>query len=695
MDLINLDIWLFFLVNHSSANVLFDILMPALTSRGYLLALPFGAYMIALALKQTPEKRRGELYYAIWTIVVAVISFMVADWTTNEIKYFIERIRPCNALEGVRLLGGCSKSFSMPSGHSTNSFAYAFALFIMARGRVSLPWRIYPLVLAALVAYSRPYIGVHYPADIVSGAVVGALSAITMATLFRFAAVKYRTRPFATVFYGLLIATGIFRFYHILRGPLGLSYGEAVTRLGMAVSDPLGFETGPLASWLLSAGSALFGDNVSGIRIFALVLSLLTLYLIFRLVREMYNDEAPALWAVVLLMVVPAFSLSGVILSYESVLVFSWMLSLFLFYRAAVSAEGPAAHKSVWLCLGVSAGLGLLADYMMFFFYIGMFLCLLMSDRRHLLKTAWPYISVVTGLIVFSLTGLIETHTLRIDTGPDITVSMAQGADLMQFAVKQAVFITPIVFCLVFYALHRLFYRDRGFRSTYLFAFSIPVLIFSFISCMLVNHQPALAVTGYLTGLIAVAALFFRSERSAGVISAGRVIVYAAVAVALSVTAISHFPTLNRFSPKFDPVLELRGWKELGAAVGDLAGRSGNNKQVSIISDNRLIAAELAFYSKGRPVIWYIGPPGRHITLNMAMTSCDYGMSGSGAGVYPERKTAIVVTEGGGGVPAYLAGSCENAGQEQISLKHKGRELKSYSAFICYNFRDMQGGQSE
>jgi hypothetical protein len=84
----------------------------------------------------------------------------------------------------------------MPSGHATNSFAYAVALFIMTKGRLSLPWRIYPLVLAALVAYSRPYIGVHYPADKVS-ALPSEPFAVAVIRLFRFACSRNSVKPYA------------------------------------------------------------------------------------------------------------------------------------------------------------------------------------------------------------------------------------------------------------------------------------------------------------------------------------------------------------------------------------------------------------------------------------------------------------------------------------------------------------------
>ena len=81
--------------------------------------------------------------------------------------------RPCNALSDVRLLVGCTKSFSFPSGHATNAFAVATYLSYNYR-------RYFPcfFFMAVIIAYSRIYVGVHYPLDVASGALVGGIGAL-------------------------------------------------------------------------------------------------------------------------------------------------------------------------------------------------------------------------------------------------------------------------------------------------------------------------------------------------------------------------------------------------------------------------------------------------------------------------------------------------------------------------------------
>lgn len=104
-----------------------------------------------------PERREAWLICAALGPVAIVLNY--------GIKLLVRRPRP--VLEGLPPLGGAPSSLSFPSAHALSSFAVATAMF-----RVD-PASAGALVVAALLALGRPYLGMHYPSDVVAGALLG------------------------------------------------------------------------------------------------------------------------------------------------------------------------------------------------------------------------------------------------------------------------------------------------------------------------------------------------------------------------------------------------------------------------------------------------------------------------------------------------------------------------------------------
>jgi undecaprenyl-diphosphatase len=102
-------------------------------------------------------------------LLVAVAVGTVDLLGAGLLKPWIDRLRPCFALSDVRLLVvRQSHSPSFPSNHAANSFAAAVVLASLGPG-----FAVVSYLLAAMVALSRVYLGVHYPADILAGALLG------------------------------------------------------------------------------------------------------------------------------------------------------------------------------------------------------------------------------------------------------------------------------------------------------------------------------------------------------------------------------------------------------------------------------------------------------------------------------------------------------------------------------------------
>jgi undecaprenyl-diphosphatase len=165
-----MDTALFHLINQDGQNSFFDWFMPFMTDLKnftYILVI-LGAYIVW-------RERKGGLVFLLFVgLTVAVTD----SFSSRLLKEWVGRIRPCQVLENVRLLTDCNTSYSFPSSHAVNIFAVAYFLSQMFR-------RLAPLffAIAAVVGYSRVYMGIHYPLDVIGGAAIGLLIAWPMRRL--------------------------------------------------------------------------------------------------------------------------------------------------------------------------------------------------------------------------------------------------------------------------------------------------------------------------------------------------------------------------------------------------------------------------------------------------------------------------------------------------------------------------------
>jgi len=102
--------------------------------------------------------------------VFSLVSLMLELIIVNLImKNIFVRVRPYDAISGLSLLVRRPWGFSFPSGHAGSSFACAVILYRMTPRKYGLS----ALVLAFAIAFSRLYVGVHYPSDVLMGAILG------------------------------------------------------------------------------------------------------------------------------------------------------------------------------------------------------------------------------------------------------------------------------------------------------------------------------------------------------------------------------------------------------------------------------------------------------------------------------------------------------------------------------------------
>jgi undecaprenyl-diphosphatase len=182
--LLNADRELFFFVNRGLQNWLFDVVLPFLTDIN---RKPVGIVLLALLwiLLLTKGGRPGRIAAL---LLIPTIAFG-DQLNSTFLKFLIDRPRPCHEFANVHLLVGCGSGYSFPSSHAVNNFAAAIVLsYFLPR------WTWAFLSYAAVIAFSRVYVGVHYPSDVVAGAIIGALVGFLIIVVYRYAEEWWQSR---------------------------------------------------------------------------------------------------------------------------------------------------------------------------------------------------------------------------------------------------------------------------------------------------------------------------------------------------------------------------------------------------------------------------------------------------------------------------------------------------------------------
>jgi undecaprenyl-diphosphatase len=685
VNLPEVDTLIFFFINRDLQNRLFDVIMPVITDNFSLLALPFIAWLCY------KDRKRACLAF-----ILGLASLALSDWGSYNLKQIFERPRPCTILEDVHLLVGCGSSYSMPSNHAVNSFAFVAPFLILFRNRIRYVF----LIIAFFVSFSRIYVGVHYPSDIIAGGLFGAALALSLTALYNRAYERFRVKPYSTSLFVFLLALSLFRIYYIQQGPLDLSPDEAHYWEWSRRLDWSYYSKGPMIAYLIYVGTTILGDNIFGIRVMAVIFSALSSVFMYALGKNMY-DEKVGLFSAILLQIIPLFSTYGIIFTIDSPFIFFWVLSLFFFYLSIRNSNmlslsdnssalplsnpplPPFAQRGMggfvyWLLLGISVGFGLLTKYTMAFFYVCAFLFLL-TKKRKLLLMKGPYITLAISLLIFSPVILWNaehnwvtlSHTAgqaHIAEGLRITLT-----DFFEFIGSQLGIITPLLFILMSVSL---WIQKNQKEGSLLFWFFTPVIAFFLLKSLQGKVQANWALPGYITGIVAF------SEFSKKFFSEGKgKKIFIAITILLSVvvTAVAHYPSILNLSVKQDPTSRLRGWKELGSEVTKIYEKMSGDGPVFIFSERYQVSSELAFYVKGHPITYCVN-------LNRRMNQYDLWPGFSEL----LHHNAIFVTIDDVVIPQGVEGAFEKIEKRLFTVYENDKKVRDYSIFLCYDFKGMR-----
>ncbi len=621
---------LFHFFNRSLANPFFDWLMPKLA--GHVLFLPAALILGGFILWK--GGRRGRVFVLLLALSIGLTDGLVC----NTIKKAVARPRPGIVLAETRALLPSTGSGSMPSSHAANWFAATMVGLIFYRRS----WR-FLAPAAAAISFSRVYNGVHYPGDVVAGAVLGAGCAAATVwsadALWRRAGrawfplwwrdfpsllfpeskapggagrgspelpdqERLRDRQWLRLGYLLIGASLIFRLGYLASGALELSKDEAYQWLWSKHLALSYYSKPPGIAFIQFVGTSLWGDNQFGVRffspVFAAILSLVTLRFLAR--------ETSARLAFLLLLTVTTAPLMGVgtiLMTIDPPLVLCCTVAMVAGWRAMQ----PGSGTNHWALAGAAAGLGFLSKYSaLYLFACWALFLLLWKTGRVQLKRPGPYVA----LLIFALCTL---PVIIWNTQNDwITARhVADNAGLNsqwkptakffgEFVSAEAALLNPVFFVGSLWAMAA-FWRRRKDNPLWLYFFCMGAPIFlghlaySFHSRVQPNW-----IAPAVIPMFCLMAVYWEARWRGGLRAVkgwftGGVIFGLVVLVVMHQSDIVGKIVGRPLPSGLDPLRRVRAWKETTATVAQARQtllREG--KPVFIIADHYGMTGEFSFY---------------------------------------------------------------------------------------------------
>lgn len=292
-------------------------------------------------------------------------------------------------------------------------------------------------------------------------------------------------------------------------GRIGLSGDEAHYWTYSRYLDLSYFDHPPAIGYIIKFFTLIFGNTEFGVRVPAVLLFLLTSWLVFLLARALYGGRI-AFWSAALLNVIPVFSFLGAVMTIpDAPLAFCWMAFIYLFYR--ITQGGSPRY---WYALGAILGLGMLSKYnAVLLVPSAMVFMLLARDQRQWFARKEPYLALLIAFVIFlpvviwNMENSFASFGFQLQHGFGKEPPHFSAALLGRCLGAQAGYISPLFFVLfwtVLFVQFRNAFSKHDRNALFILSFSFPTLfLFNAIASYneILPHWPA---TGYLVLTIGV-----------------------------------------------------------------------------------------------------------------------------------------------------------------------------------------------
>jgi 4-amino-4-deoxy-L-arabinose transferase-like glycosyltransferase len=488
-------------------------------------------------------------------------------------------------------------------------------------------------------------------------------------------------------FFLLLALTTVFRMAYLLAVPLDLAADEAYYWNWSRQLDWGYFSKPPMLAWIIALFCRNIGSGAAVVRLPAVLLGTVSALLLFLLARRMY-DSRTAFWAVAAALASPGASALSYIMTIDAPLICFWSLALYMLWAGLEKKEGGSWE---WYALAAAIGLGLLTKQVMAGFIVLMFVFAAMSrDDRYLLKSRRPYLFSLLGfaaLIPPILWNAFHGWVTFYHTATHFEASPHNFiATSTEFIGGQIGIVSPLTWILfaLLSALLLFNFKSRDRRVLYLLCFSFLPLLGIAVLSLRQRIQPNWPAMVYPAGMILLSA-WGCGNISAGPrldswrpyfkkgIMVGAVMALLAYAIPFWAGAV-HVPSADRL------IGRLQGWRQLGVETGRALGEVPRPQSTFIMTFDRQLASELAFYVPGQPGVYAWRIPG-------GVPKCQYDIwDGPKIGW-----DALIVVEGTDSLPAAaISGYFQAVGQ--LGYASSGAEgRRDYSLYLGTSLKNWPG----